>query len=169
MSGTGGAIDIGQLPLRTARELERYVRSKISFKSKSILSKKPPIKKPSNIAMKNDLAPASLAPPKPTLTHHSSAVHSRPSQSHLPVFSEPPAATVEFHHGIEHLAHSEERSKSSSFYSGTCELTQIPTRNNIIQLLHSRERVASGQAGRILLNNFLLTVRNTSLHCRFSL
>jgi hypothetical protein len=53
-------FDIEKLPIKVARDLERYVKSKISSSNKNV--KKKVVKKPSNIYPKDDLAPKSYNP-----------------------------------------------------------------------------------------------------------
>lgn len=113
---TNGFLDINVLSPQVARDLERYVKGRIALKKK--LNQKKAISKKTSMIPKNDLAPVPF-------THSRSAISQtlsreiRPAPGHLPVFSDlAPAYSMavkppEAHHLID------DRSASSSFYSGT--------------------------------------------------
>lgn len=111
----GGSIDIGNLPTDTARELEKYVKSRIALKKKQN-QRKVHSKKPSFVG-KNDLAPSSISQPRLILAP-SLSYNNKPSQGHLPVFTDVAPNYSMAVPPKDIRAMSEERSNSSSFYSG---------------------------------------------------
>ena len=123
----GGSIDIGNLPTSTARDLEKYVKSRISLK-KNQNQRKGIAKKPSYHG-KNDLAPSSISQPRLSLTPTMSRDIKQPI-GHLPVFADTaPSFAISTPAPIIR-AMSDERSNSSSFYSGTIDLIQTPKKTN---------------------------------------
>lgn len=128
-------INLVELPNHTLRELDNYVKSKYAGKSAFGQQSKKPIAKKQPI-IKNDLAPAPIVPPRPMLTHQTSApAQSRTPMGHLPVFNETSGAAVgyapipAFNAGVP----SDDMSNSSSsFYSGRCWADrQTPMKTNL--------------------------------------
>jgi hypothetical protein len=110
-----GILDIGSLSSTVARDLERYVKGRIALKKKQS-QKKPSSKKPP-LFIKNDLAPSSFNQTRLTLSQSYSR-DSKPLPGHLPVFSDVAPSYSMTMKLPDTKAPSEERSNSSSFYSG---------------------------------------------------
>lgn len=127
---SNGILDIGSLSSFVARDLEKYVKSRIALKKKQA-QKKSSSKKPS-LFIKNDLAPLPFSQNRPIL-NQSVSRDSRPTPGHLPIFSDlTPSYSMNQKIPEPHRM-SDDGSNSSSFYSGNAEITKtLKKTNNMI-------------------------------------
>lgn len=128
-TASGGSIDIGNLPTQTARELEAYVKSRAALKKKHVQKKS--LKKRPSYVQKNDLAPAPLSQSRLSLTAAVSR-EVKPAQGHLPIFADTAPTYPIVIPVVDNRALSDDKSNSSSFYSGTFILTQILMKTRLL-------------------------------------